>query len=253
MVSFLLSWLTPTLDIGSTWERPADEMTMLYIPAGEFVMGDDDGNQDERPAHTVYLDAFWIDQTEVTNAMYVKCMDTGMCEDPEGGIRPAAETIPNYPANGTWDMANSYCEWAGVRLPTEAEWEKAARGGLEGKEYPWGDEIPSCQTDAFNGAYSWRFCTGSWVMEVKSFSPNGYGLYDMAGNAVEWVADWYDSYYYKNSPSTNPKGPSSGDYRVLRGGSWHYYGFSLRSAYRDRDVPDNSNLDSGFRCSRSLP
>jgi len=90
-------------------------------------------------------------------------------------------------------------------------------------------------------------------MEVKSFSPNGYGLYDMAGNAVEWVADWYDSYYYKNSPSTNPKGPSSGDYRVLRGGSWHYYGFSLRSAYRDRDVPDNSNLDSGFRCSRSLP
>lgn len=241
---------TPSLGVGSMWTRPYDNMIMMYIPAGEFLMGSEAGELNERPIHEIYLDAYWMDQTEVTNRMYVLCMDAGACEDPGSGKRASAEAYPDHPAvDLTWEMANTYCEWADARLPTEAEWEKAARGGLIGKKYPWGDEIPTCESGAANGAQR-REC-GWATTQVGSFSPNGYGLFDMAGNAWEWVADWYSDTYYSSSPSTNPLGPSSGTYRVLRGGSWEYQYNDVRSSIRFVYYPvDYSRLFEGIRCAR---
>lgn len=237
---------TPKLEIGLSWTRPEDGMVMMYVPAGEFQMGSENGSDDEKPVHTVYLDAFWIDQTEVTNSMYVICLDEEVCDDPGGGKRSSAEVYPNHPANGNWEMASVYCQWTGGRLPTEAEWEKAARGGMEGKKYPWGNESPTCQAGAKNGA-----CANGPALKVKSFSQNGYGLYDVAGNVLEWVADWYAGDYYSNSPSVNPTGPSSGYYRVLRSGEWNYKAiFDVRTASRNGLSPGFSN-HIGFRCARS--
>ncbi|MBT7192052.1 MAG: SUMF1/EgtB/PvdO family nonheme iron enzyme, partial [Anaerolineae bacterium] len=161
---------TPALGIGSTWERPADGMTMLYIPAGEFEMGSQDGDSDEKPVHTVYLDAYWMDETEVTNEMFAAFLnaennqseggeswldadDSDALIEKNGSTWHAKSGYSNHPVvEVTWYGARAYCEWVGGRLPSEAEWEKAARGGLEGKEYPWGDENPICTEGADNGA-----------------------------------------------------------------------------------------------------
>ena len=237
---------TPEQDVVPSLNRPVDDMVVMFIPAGEFSMGSDNGDSDERPAHTVYLDAFRIDQTEVTNKMYLMCVDAGECGDPGVTIRSSAETNPNYPVNVSWNMATAYCTWAGARLPTEAEWEKAARGGLQGDEYPWGDERPSCQAGASNGA-QFKNCSGE-ALEVKTFAPNGFGLYDMSGNAWEWVADLYDPNYYKSAPAQNPKGPLNGQYHVIRGGSWLNDISYLRSAVRAWMMPYYSS--AGFRCAR---
>jgi formylglycine-generating enzyme required for sulfatase activity len=217
----------PSLGIGSTQLSPIDGMVLVYIPAGEFEMGNEAGSSDERPVHTVYLDAFWMDQTEVTNG-------SGYGDD--------------YPASAvTWNDAQAYCQWAGRRLPTEAEWEKAARGGLVGKKYPWGDEAPVCTPGAMNGA-QYIGC-GREPVSVKTFAPNGYGLYDMVGSVWEWVADWYQSNYYDRSPSQNPLGPESGDYHVLRGGGWNFNVIFLGVAYRNfHPKPEFSYPDLGFRC-----
>ena len=245
----------PALGIGSTWERPADGMTMLYIPAGEFEMGSNDGDSDEKPIHTVYLDAYWMDETEVTNAMYAKCVSAGECDQP-GGSYYGNSSYTNHPVvYMDWNDAQNYCRWTGGHLPTEAEWEKAARGGLEGKKYPWGDESPVCEQRAENGAKydNNSNCDDTGTEKAGNFSANGYGLYDMSGNVWEWVNDWYDADYYANSPSSNPSGPSSGNDRVLRGGSWFDNSYNLRSANRRRDFPVYTSGDLGFRCSRSLP
>ena len=240
---------TPALGIGSTWERPADGMRMLYIPAGDFEMGSEDGDGDEEPIHTVYLDAYWMDETEVTNAMYAKCVSAGECDQP-GGSYYGDSSYTNHPVvHVDWNDAQNYCRWTGGQLPTEAEWEKAARGGLEGKKYPWSNEEPSCQKSAENGA-QFSDCSGETI-SVGSFSANGYGLFDLSGNVWEWVSDWYDSGYYASSPSNNPSGPSSGNSRVLRGGSWLGYNVNLRSASRDRYGPTLASGIIGFRCSRS--
>ena len=196
-VGINLETATPGQDVIPSLTRPVDDMVMMFIPAGEFSMGSGDGDSDERPVHSVYLDAFWIDQTEATNKMYLICVDAGECWDPGGIIRSSAEANSNYPVNVSWDMAAAYCTWAGVRLPTEAEWERAARGGLQGAKYPWGDEEPSCQVGISNGA-QFNNCSGD-SLEVKTFLPNGYGLYDMSGNVWEWVADWYDENYYSKT------------------------------------------------------
>ena len=242
-------------------------MVQVLVTAGKFAMGSN-VSDDEKPIHTVYLDTFWIDQTEVTNAMYAAFLNE-LGNQSEGGatwldtggeysdeyvhtVLSSGEWQPkssygNHPViKVSWYGARAYCEWAGRHLPSEAEWEKAARGGLEGKQYPWGNEDPVCTPGASNGAQYGR-CSGATV-ETGLFAPNGYGLYDMAGNVWEWVADRYDENYYNNSPSNNPEGPTSGDYRVRRGGSFYFNDGYVGSANRGRDFPNNPRYDRGFRC-----
>ncbi|MBV6396694.1 MAG: Hercynine oxygenase [Anaerolineales bacterium] len=249
---------TPTPGIGSFIE--SDGVTMMYVPAGAFSMGSEGGEGDEKPIHSVTLDAYYIDKYEVTNAAYKRCVDAGVCDPPKqsnSSKRDAYYSNPEfdeYPVIYVdWNMANAYCEWRGpstgsgkTRLPTEAEWEKAARG-LDGRTYPWGENI-DCDKANYSSCVGDTTKVGSYL---DSVSP--YGLYDMAGNVWEWVADWYDSSYYSNSPSSNPLGPSSGQYRVLRGGSWYNVDFNVRSAARYGYAPGVILNGVGFRCARSLP
>jgi len=253
---------TPTPGIGSTMTG-ADDMTLVYVPAGEFTMGSDQGHPDEKPVQKVNLDAFWIDQTEVTNKMYSLCVAAGACKQPthtgsSDNFRYYGNLgFDNYPVIYVdWNMAKAYCEWAGRDLPTEAQWEKAARGP-DANIYPWGN--------TFNGKYL-NFCdancSAAWKYvrfndDYADVSPVGYypsgksvyGALDMAGNVWEWVNDWYDVY-----PGGNP-GVSSNfgqKYHVLRGGSWYLTIEDARSANRYwLDLSDSSNFFTGFRCSLS--
>ena len=228
---------------------------MVLIPAGEFQMGSDKGDSEENPMHTVYLDAFYMDINEATNALYEKCVQAGTCSPPSDSssyIRSSYYGNPefaNYPVVFVeWEQARTFCEqWRGARLPTEAEWEKAARGGLEGKYYPWGNDDPICQKGVMNGA---KFvdppgCNETDTEPVGSYSPNGYGLYDMVGNVWEWVWDWFGP--YSNSYAINPQGPVSGESRILRGGSWrdspYWLGVVIRKYYFTERFGD-----FGFRC-----
>jgi serine/threonine-protein kinase len=254
-----------TLGIGSTM-LGKDGMTLLYVPAGEFKMGSTDADplalDGEKPQHTVYLDAFWIDQTEVTNKQYAACVSAGACKLPSD---TKSYTRSSYYGNSQfddypviyvdWDQATVYCAWAGRRLPTSAEWEKAARGPStgsgDGRIYPWGNTAPNKDLLNYNSIVGDTTRVGSYE-SGKSF----YGALDMAGNVLEWVNDWYQSSYYAGLGYnvSNPQGPTSGDQRVLRGGSWsNYYEYVsvVRSAYRYWYLPSNSNLNVGFRCSRS--
>jgi serine/threonine-protein kinase len=220
-------------DIGSTMFSHKDGMTLIYVPAGEFTMGSDQGAGDELPIHTVYLDAFWIDRIEVTNAMYNKCLKAGEC-NPYDPIRSSTRdpyfgnlAYDDYPVIFvTWENASTYCAWAGRRLPTEAEWEKAARG-LDGREYPWGNDAPNRILLNSNNAVGDTTKVGDYP---NAASP--YGALDMAGNVWEWVQDWYSGTYYESSPAANPLGPDSGTYRVQRGGSWIIDDHHIRSAAR---------------------
>ena len=222
---------------------------MVFVPAGQFNMGSDAGNNDERPIHVVYLDSYWVDQTEVTNKMYALCVDAGLCEPPNStrssirGSYYGNSEFNDFPViYVNWFQAQAYCEWAGRRLPTEAEWEKAARGG-DGRTYPWG-EGSSCDQANYNIS-----CIGD-TTRVGSY-PLGrslYGLFDMGGNVWEWVMDWYDSDQYTNSITKNPQGPATGKSRIFRGGSWKDDNDYLRSALRGRGTPSYSNDVLGFRC-----
>jgi formylglycine-generating enzyme required for sulfatase activity len=254
--------------------RDKDGMRMRLIPAGEFQMGSNDGENDEKPVHTVYLDAYYIDETEVTNAQFKKFLqanpewqkdridrkyhDGNYLKDWNGIDYPDGKA--DHPVIWvSWYAAAAYAQWAGARLPTEAEWEKAARGGLVGKKYPWGDNITHDDAN-----YSGTGGKDKWdsASPVGSFAPNGYSLFDMAGNLWEWCADEYDSSYYSKSPKNNPKGPGvvitfkNNDFinvttrRVLRGGSWIFNPDFLRCAYRSRDVSIYSSGSVGFRCSQ---
>jgi len=231
----------PTLAAGSTKIREIDGMVMVYVPAGEFEMGSN-ASADEQPIHTVYLDAFWIDKTEITNSMYRLCFESGFCKD-TSRISLHDTNMANHPVAGvTWQQAATYCEWAGKRLPTEAEWEKAARG-TDGRSFPWGDQASGCYIG----------CTGS-EQPVGSY-PGGaspYGALDMAGNLWEWVADWYDKDYYNLSPVQNPSGPDGGSLKVLRGGAWTTYSPAwIRTSYRYKSNPSDSIKDIGVRCAQS--
>lgn len=160
----------------------------------------------------------------------------------------SSRNAPNQPVVGVnWNDAKAFADWAGERLPTEAEWEKADRGGLVGKKYPWGDTLTNNDAN-FGGAGGKDKWDGT--APVGSFAPNGYGLYDMAGNVWEWCADWYDGNYYANSPKSNPTGPSSGQYKVLRGGSCDSSDDYMRTAYRNYSDPGSTEyyLSFGFRC-----
>jgi formylglycine-generating enzyme required for sulfatase activity len=251
-VNLVTPTVTPLAEI-----TDSQGVTMRLVPAGPFPMGSDNGDSDRQPVHDIYLDAYYIDIYEVTNALYKTCVDASVCAAPKNTnsySRPSYYGNPefdNYPVIYVdWNMAQTYCQWRGADLPTEAQWEKAARG-TDGRTYPWGEGIDCNKANYHDGN---KFCVGD-TTAVGNY-PSGvspYGLYDMAGNIWEWVKDWYLDTYYQNSPSENPLGPDTGTYRVLRGGSWYYDGYGTRSSIRGRVTPDITYYYIGFRCARSLP
>lgn len=233
---------------------------MVFVPAGEFSMGSETGDADESPVHSVYLVAFYIDMFEVTNAQYRLCVDAGACSPPvkTGSFtrdsyyeNPAFDDFPVMYVN--WDMAQGYCAWRGMGLPSEAQWEKAARGS-DGRTYPWGEGI-DCQRANYYRQAGTDFiaCVGD-TARVGSYESgqSPYGAYDLTGNVWEWVADWYDASYYRNSPSSNPPGPDTGRARVVRGGAWQFSDFSVRAARRYWFNPSNALENVGFRCARPV-
>lgn len=264
-----------TTPIENANQRFLESMVMISIPSGEFIMGagnnDSKAKADERPQHIVYLDQYWIDSTEVTAGMYMECVNAGVCNLEAFYARTTDDMLSfgdyytnpkheNYPAvDVSWVDANVYCEWAGKRLPTEAEWEKAARG-TEGQLYPWGNQWQgnvlnfcdlNCTNDyrdsSANDQQKYRAPVGSY-----SAGKSAYGLFDMAGNVWEWVADWYSESYYASSPSDNPTGPSSGTERVIRGGGWDSTAQNVRTSKRFHRVPAFSSGSQGFRCASSI-
>ena len=230
---------------------------MVYVPEGDFLMGSD-GHIDEGSKHPVYLDAYWIDGTEVTNAMFTMCEQAGFCLPP-GDDTSSIRTnyyyntkYADYPVKVvSWNKAQVYCGWAGGRLPTEAEWEKAARG-TDGRKYPWGNNAPTCSLA--NMYLSGEYCVGD-TTPVRSYPAGAspYGALDLAGNVWEWVADWYGE--YPDDFVRNPSGPSSGENHVYRGGSYYYRGNDIRSANRESIVSTywltEPGFDIGFRCALS--
>lgn len=240
------------------------EVEQVYVPAGSFMMGSEDGLPQERPVHEVILDGFWIDRTEVTNAQFAAFVaDTGYettaksegsdndWRHPQGS---SLEGLDNHPVvNVSWNDAQAYATWAGGRLPTEAEWEYAARGP-EALVYPWGNEFGSRLN------FCDRNCSRSWsnqdIDDGYAFTapvgtyPDGaswVGALDMAGNVWEWVNDWYKDDSYGRSARENPTGPSSGSAKALRGGAWDVDESGARAAYRFDDQPDHVNETTGFR------
>ncbi|MDF0652224.1 MAG: hypothetical protein CV081_04020 [Nitrospira sp. LK265] len=230
---------------------------MVLVPAGEFIMGarqdDTMAAKDERTAHTVHLDAFHIDQYEVTTARYVRFLQETKRNAPKYWSDQIPQRYGNKPVIGVdWNDATAYCVWAGRRLPTEAEWEKAARG-TDQRLYPWGNEDPSQQRANFD--HCCDFNAYEVLSDVGSFEgeKSPYGVSDMAGNVWEWVADWYDEGYYARSSEHNPTGPSSGEKRVLRGGAWDSTPAYVRSADRLKLSPTFRHDNIGFRCAQDAP
>jgi len=222
---------------------------MVKIPARPFIMGSDSGARDEHPAHSVYLNGFWMDRHEVTTAewnAYAQAMNLP--------LRSAPDDHPIISVG--WPDALAYCQWVGKRLPTEAEWEKAARG-TDGRTYPWGEGMERtranygtdvcCDVDASDG-YSLTSPVGHYP---QGESP--YGVRDMAGNVWEWVADWYDATYYARSPRRNPQGPSTGTRRVIRSSGWQVETPQVRIFTRVASNPLDRNHSTGFRCAVTLP
>ena len=248
---------TPPTDasLGDTWrKRPADKMVMVYVPEGEFEMGSTELGEYTKPVHEVALDGFWIDRTEVTNAQYQRCVEAGECDPPQGETQLGGEeyygqsAYDDYPVScATWPQAGAYCTWAGARLPTEAEWEYAARGP-ESFRYPWGDSEPNETLLNYDGN------VGDFK-EVGTY-PEGAswcGALDMAGNTPEWVADWFGNYPAERQ--VNPTGPAHSRATVLiklaRGGSFADSSLFVRAAFRML-VSDEGGFTYGFgfRCAK---
>ena len=223
---------------------------MVSIPAGEFTMGSQDGDSDERPMHKVQLNAFSIDVYEVTVGQYEEFLRSGEARAPLDWKTMNQSRYHKLPvANIDWADAVAYCKWAGKRLPTEAEWEKAARG-TDGRLYPWGNDPPTPLHANYGktGAHNYDALVPGGTLEAGK-SP--YGVYDMAGNVWEWVSDWYDQDYYTSSPSKNPTGPLQGQSKVIRGGSWGSGAKDLRSSDRDSHLPSARGMGTGFRCAKT--
>jgi eukaryotic-like serine/threonine-protein kinase len=277
------------LSLGDTWTRPADDMVTVYVPGGEFKMGTSDDQlkhslklcketyarilgaeravcppatfADERPAHTVVLDGFWIDRLEVTNEQYRRCVEAGACTPP---VETGSYTRDTYYGDSAyddypvvwvgWGQATEYCAWAGARLPTEAEWEYAARGP-ESAIFPWGNIFdgtrlnycdvncePGVSDESVDDGYADTAPVGSYLSGAS-----WCGALDMAGNVREWVAGWYGPYHGRQ---VNPSGPFSGEVRISRGGCWLDTSENARSAKRGQNTPDFTLYKLGFRCAR---
>ena len=262
---------------------------MVYIPTGSFQMGTEDGLPYEGPVHTVSVEAFWMDAREVTNfefARFVeatgyrtesekwgwsavfdqkagewKRVDGADWRHPEGPRSDIRKRMNHPVVHVSWNDAAAYSEWAGKRLPTEAEWEWAARGGMTGKTYAWGEEMNP------GGKFMANYWQGKWptgdtaadgfrgLSPVASFPPNGYKLFDMTGNAWEWTADWFSYETYESGEKENPQGPKEGRERVMRGGSFlcnEHFCSGYRVAARNKNTPDSAAVNLGFRCARSI-
>src|SRR5262245_6966606 len=231
---------------------PVSETPMADIPAGEFVMGFD-GTQaleDERPSHRPWVDRFSIDRHEVTAAQYGIFLNAIKRPAPWQWETVDLSLYGDRPVIGVdWFDADAYCRWKGKRLPTEAEWEKAARG-TDGRLYPWGNQVPA--KDLANFALGARFSYALVLMPVTAYEQgqSPFGLYQMAGNVYEWVQDWYGANYYEVSPVRNPQGPERGQYKVLRGGSWSDLPKYLLTFGRFKLPPETRNSYAGFRCAK---
>jgi sulfatase modifying factor 1 len=221
---------------------------LILIPGGEFIMGSD-SKGDHNPAHRVHIDSFYMDQYEVTNEQYHKFCEASGHHLPEFWGRHGFRSGPDYPRHPvvgvSWQDAVAYAEWCGKRLPTEAEWEYAARGGLAGLNYPQGETL-----DPSAGNYTESLHGGP--LAVGSYAANGFGLYDVQGNVVEWVQDFYSPDYYSSGPASNPPGPESGRFRVIRGGGWHSGPYCNRVYFRNALPPNWLDFNVGFRCARDL-
>jgi len=233
-----------------------DPVEMVIIPAGPFIRGSapGEGRLDEQPRRKIYVNAFAIDKYEVSNAHYLKFLDETLHKPPLNVFaeRPfnQEEGIADLPVvQVTWHDAVDYCFWAGKRLPTEAEWEKSARG-TDGRLYPWGEEPLTTQRANFDKDWEGK----NTFVEVAAL-PEGqspFGLYNLSGNVREWVQDWYDSEYYSNSPDKNPKGPETGILKVLRGGSWRSFDSDVRANSRGKGGFALKTHGIGFRCARDI-
>ncbi len=260
LINIVVFTSSSSISFAGSIKKVANVPGMVYIPAGWFWMGCNPKDPycanvvtppnrvltDEKPYHEVYLDAYYIDKNDVTVSEYKKCVDAQGCTPPVmrkyGNWNGAGRE--NHPVTWmNWYQVKAYCKWAGETLPTEAQWEKAARG-TDGRFYPWGNHW-----DASKGCFdkSSTCVVGSYPQWA---SP--YGVMDMSGNVWQWVNDWYDEHYYSNSPDHNPKGPMSGYQHIFRGGSWTAGSASLRSALRFAIEPPFKNLNIGFRCVRNV-
>ena len=240
---------------------------MIFIPEGSFTMGfeiDNDhewGDMDEEPVHQVTLSSYWIDKYEVTSSNFAKFLNEKKNEANrfievtpsvtvhfEDNVYQPRIGLENYPVNRvSWFGADAYCKWIGKRLPTEAEWEKAARGDDQ-RIFPWGNEFPDNSRVTFRRKFSEK---GFQVMEPVEGMKNGispFGVHQMAGNVWEWVSDWFDSAAYQDEKRIDPKGPESGISKVLRGGNWYYKAYYMRTTYRFNEKPDIFKIWQGFRC-----
>jgi len=228
-----------------------DGAPMVLIPAGEFTMGSDKGDDDEQPIHRVFLDSFYLDKFEITNGRYAKFVEAIQSEPPWGFKDKETPVLhPDQPVRWVnWMDAMGYCLWAGKRLPTEAEWEKAARG-TDGRIYPWGNDPPTPAHAVF-GLKEGADTVSAIGNRDKGKSP--YGVHDLAGNLYEWTMDWYDEQFYSKNPAINPRGPLEGAAKVQRGGSYTNTPYRLRSSFRTKGDPTEHDPNVGFRCAQDIP
>lgn len=250
--------------------QAVEKSEMVEIPAGSFLMGFDNDNDmewgdvDEEPVHEVYLDAFYMDRYEVTSQQFSRFLNehpsdvhrfirldpSVTLEQGEDGVRPRSG-LEQYPANGvSWYGADAYCRWKGKHLPTEAQWEKAARG-TDQRIFPWGNKEPDDKRATYRRHFEKLGFKALEPVDSMEQGSSPYGIHHMAGNVWEWVADWYAADYYEESGnSKNPKGPAMGISKVLRGGNWYYKAYYMRTTYRFNERPDVFNVWQGFRCAK---